>query len=473
MSEVITKIMETPFYAVVSRFIEDHDLFRGVHHLHLAYSGGADSTALLAFLAAWLKGRNMTMTAHHIRHGLRENDAIDAELAANNAARFHVPFIQTDLQLGALASNVEAVARQSRQRALEQAIDPSILLQAAIVTAHHGDENVETALWRMGRGCGLEGLALSARTSDAIPRIRPLLCVGKREIFTFLRELEIPWAEDPTNAGDHYRRNRLRHRVLAPLMDEFENMAPLYRSLIHLHADADALSCLGEREVLRSMFGNRWVYPVAEFDALSDSAKIQLLRHAARHILPGYCPTAAFIEKTCRILSQRRVQQKKSTDERITWIWNRDFVMGEPHDAQKTFTACDDVTPAADERSLWGLAQVSMTRLICVDVPKNTRTRLFLNASAILGELRFVPAHRLETIKTSDGRIASVAALLHKARIPDVLHHVWPVLTDHERPLWILAGPRSIFAVPPAPMAPALCIEIKSSLFLEHRNFGI
>ena len=465
MSEVSHCILKTPFYTAVSRFIEDRDLFRGIRHIHLAYSGGADSTALLAFLATWIEGRGITLTAHHIRHGLRESDILDAEVAAKNAARFNIPFVMTDLQLGNITSNVEAKARSARQLALEHAIEPSMLSQTAIVTAHHGDENVETAFWRMGRGCGLEGLTLSPRTEDPIPRIRPLLCMGKREILTFLREREIPWAEDPTNASDHYRRNRLRHHVLMPLMDEFENMTPFYRTLVHVHSDAEALSCFAEEAVSRYMFGTCWVYPVAEFDALSEPAKIQLLRHAARHILPGYCPTSAFILKTCRILSLRREQQKRSTDEKLMWLWNRDFVMGEPCLAQKTLPTYVSVTPTPDERSLWGLAEVILSRFICLDVPKNTRTRLYLDASAIQGELRFIPAHFLESMKTSDGRVVPVTELLHKARIPDVLQPSWPVLTDSGNPLWIVAGPRSIFATPPKQRVTTLCIEIKNLPF--------
>ncbi len=465
MSEVSTNIPKTPFYATVSRFIEDRDLFRGIRHIHLAYSGGADSTALLAFLAKWIEGRDITLTAHHIRHGLRESDMIDAEVAARNAARFNIPLVMTDLQLGTLTSNVEAIARTSRQLALEHAIAPSMRLQTAIVTAHHGDENVETALWRMGRGCGLEGLTLSPRSTDIIPRIRPLLCMGKREIIAFLREMDIPWAEDPTNASDHYRRNRLRHHVLTSLMDEFENMAPLYRSLVQLHSDANALSCLAEEKVVRYMFGDCWVFPASAFDALSEPARIQLLRHAARHILPGYCPTAGFIEKTCRVLSDRREQQKKATDEKIVWLWNRDFVMGKPCCAQDPLPKHVSVVPSSDEQSLWGFATVSLSRFICLDIPKNTQTRLFLNASSIHGELLFMPAHLLESMKTTDGRVVRVSELMQKARLPDILPLNWPDLPCSGHPLWILAGPRSELAIPPSPMTSALCIEIKNLPF--------
>lgn len=471
MSE-LSAIAKTPFYLTVSRFIERTDLFRGVCRLHLAYSGGADSTALLAFLATWVKDHPLTLTAHHIRHGLRPSDAIDAAVAEANARRFDVPFFVTELNLGNLPSNVEATARLARLAALEQAIPACHRHETAIITAHHGDENIETALWRIGRGCGLEGLSLAPRTHDAIVRIRPLLCTGRSEIVAFLEELGLSWAEDPTNAEDHYRRNRLRHRVLPSLRDEFGNMSPAYRSLVHLHSDGEALSCFSENLVTRHMIGNCWIFPTALFDTFSVSARCQLLRHAARHILCGYCPDTAFVERTCRVLSERRPSQKVSTDQKIFWTWNRHFVMGRPHVDTPPQPPPVKLPCPCTCQPVWDIATVSVSRLICVDPPKNTRTRLFLDASACLGECSFVPANAVTQMTTHDGRTARLTALLRQAGIPDVLMVIWPVLVCGETPLWILSGPRSAQALPPAPNRPALCIDVDKGIFASPKAAG-
>ena len=462
---VLDNIKRHSFYEAVAVFVTRYNLFNGIEHVYLAYSGGADSTALLAFLAVWKEAHNIHVTAHHIQHGLRKSDGLDAEVAEINARRLGIPFVLTQLKLGCVLANIEAEARKARIEALESVVKASGIENAAIVTAHHGDENIETALWRMGRGCGIEGATLAMRSDDSIPRIRPLLCLGKREILAFLRDIGLPWAEDPTNATDHYRRNRLRHHVLDQLMDEFETMRPFYRSLIQMRCDGDALDSLVEASVMRYMFGHRWVFPLSQFEALSAEALTQLLRHAARHIVRGYCPDAQFIEQT-RVMFVAKTESKKiATNQKIDWTWNRFFVMGKPHGAEPELPASVEVPVPVDNMDIWEMASASSSRMIFLDVPKNTRTKLCLDASVCLGALRFVPACLTERMVLTDGRCPKIMELLAKSGIPDVCRYDWPVLMCEQEPWWIFAGPRSIYARPPVRQQMAYVIEMKCILF--------
>lgn len=467
LGRVLGSIKKHPFYASVAAFVARYGLFDGIEHIYLAYSGGADSTALLAFLAVWKEEHHVRVTAHHIQHGLRDSDQWDAEVAADNAKRLGIPIVVTQLNLGHITANIEAEARRARIEALEGAVEASERENenAAIVTAHHGDENIETALWRMGRGCGIEGATLALRSGDSIPRIRPLLCLGKREILAFLRDIEVPWAEDPTNATDHYRRNRLRHHVLERLTDEFETMRPFYRSLIQMRCDGEALDSFVEASVMRYMFGHRWVFPLSQFEALSAEAQTQLLRHAARHIVHGCCPDAQFIEQT-RVMVVARTERKKiATNQMIDWTWNRFFVMGKPHNVKPDMPDSVCLPVPVDNMDIWGIARATSSRMIFLDVTKNTRTRLCVDASICKGTLRFVPACFTERMTLTDGRCSKITELLAKAGIPDVCRYDWPVLVCDQEPWWIFAGPRSIYARSPARQQMAYVIEIKSILF--------
>ena len=107
----------------------------------------------------------------------------------------------------------EAAARRARYAFLERAADA--LHCAVIATAHTADDQAETMLLQLCRGAGSRGL------SGIPPRrgrvVRPLLAVPRRELERYARETGIPHREDPTNAGDSFARNRLRHHVLPVL----------------------------------------------------------------------------------------------------------------------------------------------------------------------------------------------------------------------------------------------------------------
>ncbi|MBQ7332370.1 MAG: tRNA lysidine(34) synthetase TilS, partial [Opitutales bacterium] len=112
-----------------------------------------------------------------------------------------------------------------------------------LVQGHQRDDIAETLLMRLTRGAGTDGLAAPRKISpqpDGRVFVRPLLDIPKENIVSALRDCEIPWCEDATNAGTDYFRNRVRNRVLPELRDAapFENIA---RSRKLAEEDADAL----------------------------------------------------------------------------------------------------------------------------------------------------------------------------------------------------------------------------------------
>ncbi len=166
----------------------------------VAVSGGIDSVVLLHMMQENL-GNELVVA--HFNHGIREDSGDDALFVAGLANQYGLEFVHGSARLGANAS--EDTARQYRYAFLHK-----IRQQAgarAIVTAHHQDDVIETALMNVMRGTKRRGL-VSLRSTNLIKR--PLLHINKDQIreYAILHGLE--WVEDSTNLEMKYRRNQVR-----------------------------------------------------------------------------------------------------------------------------------------------------------------------------------------------------------------------------------------------------------------------
>jgi tRNA(Ile)-lysidine synthase len=215
--------------------------------LAVAYSGGADSTALLLMCADQFPGQ---VQAIHIHHGLQ---AAADDFAAHCTAfcgALNVPLHVVHVQArNAVGDSPEDAARRARYAALtakvlelNQAAVQQNIAQAAIktvVVAQHADDQVETLLLALSRGAGLPGLsAMPARWQrDGVEFARPLLDVPAAEIRAWLAArglhaghpgsagfastLGQGWIEDPTNTDTQFTRNRIRQVLLPALQQTF------------------------------------------------------------------------------------------------------------------------------------------------------------------------------------------------------------------------------------------------------------
>ena len=170
----------------------------------VAVSGGVDSMALLDMLAG-LPGLRLTVA--HYDHGIRPESAEDRKLVQNTAAKYGLPFVYDEGKLGASAS--EATARAARYRFL-RSVKASVGAKA-IITAHHQDDLLETAILNLLRGTGRKGLSSLSETAEIK---RPLLSYRKDEIIEYARQHRLSWHEDRTNRDQKYLRNRIRHTIM-------------------------------------------------------------------------------------------------------------------------------------------------------------------------------------------------------------------------------------------------------------------
>jgi tRNA(Ile)-lysidine synthase len=208
-----------------------------------AVSGGPDSTALLAVLAALRDaGAIAALGACHVDHRLRAGSADDAEFCSALCARFGVPLERAEVSVA--AGNVQAAARRARYAALRRAAARAGADRLA--TGHTRSDQAETVLMRLLRGSGARGLAAIPPRRGAV--VRPLIDCSRADVLAYLRDLGCPFREDPTNASPRYLRNRLR----SELMPAIERLAPgagerLARAADLLRSDDRALERLAAR----------------------------------------------------------------------------------------------------------------------------------------------------------------------------------------------------------------------------------
>jgi tRNA(Ile)-lysidine synthase len=183
----------------------------------IAVSGGADSVALLHLLH---KNRDVfgieSIAVAHVNHGLRGSEAdLDEALVQSMAGSLSLPFFTQKLSGITLAtSGLEEYCRSERYAFFHHLKKKHHF--DYIVTAHTADDQAETLLMRIIRGCGIRGLTgVHELRDDAV--IRPLLGITKNDLLCFLKSSGITWREDHTNSDVKYLRNNIRHNVLPML----------------------------------------------------------------------------------------------------------------------------------------------------------------------------------------------------------------------------------------------------------------
>jgi tRNA(Ile)-lysidine synthase len=207
--------------------------------LAVAYSGGADSTALLVACARRWPGQVMAL---HVNHGLQDAAGEFEQHCQEACAALGVPLhVERIDARAASGESPEDAARRARYEALHRLAQRE--KAATVALAQHGDDQVETMLLALSRGAGVAGLA-GMRPSweqDGIDYARPLLALGAAQVRDWLRAQGIGWIEDPTNAGEQFTRNRIRARVLPAIAAAFPSYRETFARTARHAAQAQSL----------------------------------------------------------------------------------------------------------------------------------------------------------------------------------------------------------------------------------------
>ena len=212
--------------------------------LLVAYSGGADSTALLLALHELLgESASGQLRAAHVDHGLHADSGDWARHCVGRAHALGVSLACRRVEVRAGGKGVEAAARRTRYAALAALMEPG----ECLLTAHHQDDQWETLMLRLLRGTGIAGLA-GIREKRRLGRgwlLRPLLDVPREELRVWLDHRGENWIEDPSNRETGFDRSFLRNEVQPLLRRRWPGAAATAGRTARLAADT--------RELLRDL----------------------------------------------------------------------------------------------------------------------------------------------------------------------------------------------------------------------------
>lgn len=203
LANALTTIL-TRYNALESKFI-------------VAVSGGKDSMSLLHAC----KNNGLNIVAVHCNFMLRADESnadenFVSQYCTNEGIALEKICFNTKTE-----SKKRKLATQETARILRYEWFEKIRLQHDadyILTAHHGNDSIETFIINLLRGTGIKGLTGIPEKNGFI--LRPLLGVLRSEIDLYSSLYDIPFRNDSSNESDTYTRNYIRHNII-PL---FENV---------------------------------------------------------------------------------------------------------------------------------------------------------------------------------------------------------------------------------------------------------
>ncbi len=185
-------------------------------------SGGPDSICLLHALEQIKnRGLDFRITVAHINHMIRVNAILDEEYVENYCQKHAIPVFIKRVEVEKFARQnkigTEEAGRKVRYDFFEEVKEK--VGANKIATAHNSNDNAETIILNILRGCGLDGLKGIERKNGIF--IRPLIDIERREIEAYCGENNLNPRIDETNSELIYQRNKVRNIMIPYVEKEF------------------------------------------------------------------------------------------------------------------------------------------------------------------------------------------------------------------------------------------------------------
>lgn len=283
--------------------IEKYNMFSSGGSVTVGLSGGADSVCLTHFLKMNEDRFNIIVSAVHINHMLRGEQAQrDEDFCKGFCEKLGVPLkvFRKDIKALAERQNIgtEECGRNVRYECFGvQGTD-------YIATAHTLSDNLESVLMNLMRGTGLNGICGIPPVRDNI--VRPLIECTREEIEKYNRDNSLVFVEDYSNSTDEYTRNKVRHNVVPELLRINSSLySNLTKFLDNVNEDRVYLESvsLAALEDCRVKGG----FDAGKISALPDALKHRVIALAVKE-QAGVTPSRFHILSICSILAGGKVQ---------------------------------------------------------------------------------------------------------------------------------------------------------------------
>lgn len=184
----------------------------GEKNIAVAVSGGGDSMALSFLLADWCATHSIKLHALTVDHGLRPESADEAQYVAKTLRPLGVKHKILKWEGVKPKTRLQESAREARYGLMSDYCNHHKIKY--LFLAHHADDQLETILFRLAKGTGMDGLAgmqPAQSMESGLILLRPLLSVDHNSLLSTLQAKKISWIEDPSNQNNRYARVRIRN----------------------------------------------------------------------------------------------------------------------------------------------------------------------------------------------------------------------------------------------------------------------
>ena len=207
---------------VISFLINDLKLQKG-DVIVIANSGGPDSMCLLNVLLSLRDKYDLKLICAHVNHNVRE-ESKDEKVFIEEYSKEHGVLFESMVIEHYGDDNFHNEARKIRYNFFDDVVKK--YNANYLMTAHHGDDLMETILMRIVRGSTLKGYSGFERIVDneSYKIVRPLIFITKEEAKKYDEDNNIPYVTDKSNFKSKYTRNRYRMKVLPFLKEEDPNV---------------------------------------------------------------------------------------------------------------------------------------------------------------------------------------------------------------------------------------------------------
>ena len=195
-------------------------------------SGGPDSMFLLDMLLKVKKDKHFVIIVAHVNHKLRIESDEEALFVENVAKDNKLIYEYMEIK-EYNHDNLENDARVKRYDFFQDLVKK--YEAKFLMTAHHGDDLVETVLMRLVRGSNIKGYSGFKREKQMSNYllVRPLIKIKKVDILEYMGQNKLKFYKDASNDSMKYTRNRFRKKVLPILHEEQENVHLKLKTIKH------------------------------------------------------------------------------------------------------------------------------------------------------------------------------------------------------------------------------------------------
>lgn len=275
---------EAKILKAVRATIERYSLLEKNDKVLIAYSGGIDSTALLAVFLKLRLEWSLSLALAHFNHKLRAAADEDLLFVRQAAQKHTLPLYVGSQDVRSYARehrlNLEEAARNLRYDFLRETARKTKATK--IATGHTLTDQAETFFMRLLRGSGVSGLAGIFPVVEGLI-IRPLVQVEREDIEAFLRTKGLEYRVDESNFDRRFLRNKIRLDLLPYLQKNFEVnvISQVGKAVAILQAEDASMDRLAKAEAQKAVLqsGNRIELDLGALSSLPRGLARRVVRH--------------------------------------------------------------------------------------------------------------------------------------------------------------------------------------------------